>query len=102
MKIGNNNLFVELKGYLKETGKVSKGKGSGVSKSDDASSADKVNLSSQAKETEKARKVIDAQSDIREEKVSALKKSVEEGKYSVDGDTIASNIIESALIDALL
>jgi flagellar biosynthesis anti-sigma factor FlgM len=102
MKIGNTNLFVELKGYLKETEKVSKGKVTGGEKTDAASSTDTVSLSSKARDTEKARKVIDTSGDIREEKVQTIKRTIDEGKYSVDGDTIASNIIESALIDALL
>ncbi len=102
MKIGNTNLFVELKGYLKETDKVSKGKVAGGEKSDATASTDTVTLSSKSLSTEKARKVIDSVPDVREAKVETIKKSIDDGTYSVDGDTIASNIIESSLIDALL
>jgi flagellar biosynthesis anti-sigma factor FlgM len=59
-------------------------------------------LSGESKETQKAREIIDSMPDIREEKVLAIKKSIDDGTYTVNGDTIASNIIESALIDVLL
>jgi negative regulator of flagellin synthesis FlgM len=92
---------VELKGYLKEVDKGSKGK-EGKVKDSSSLAADTVSLSGKSKDIQKAREIIDSTADIREEKVAALKKSIDEGTYTVNGDTIASNIIESALIDVLL
>ena len=101
MKIIDSKLVVDLKRYLKETDKASKGKEGKVG---DLSSkaADTVSLSDRSKDVQKAREIIDSTADIREEKVAALKKSIDEGTYTVNGETIASNIIESALIDVLL
>jgi len=101
MKIGDTNLLVELKGYLKDVDKTSKGKEGKISDSSSLA-ADTVSFSGKSKDIQKAREIIDSAVDIREEKVMALKKSIDEGSYAVDGDTIASNIIESALIDVLL
>ncbi|MEE9543377.1 MAG: flagellar biosynthesis anti-sigma factor FlgM [Thermodesulfobacteriota bacterium] len=101
MKISDTNLFVELKGYLKEADKASKGKEGKVGDSS-SKATDTVSLSGTSKDIQKAREIVDSTADIREEKVAALKKSIDEGNYSVNGETIASNIIESALIDILL
>ena len=63
---------------------------------------DKVVLSPRAKEIVEAKKIIDSMPDIREEKVAAIKKEIENGTYKVDGDKVAINIIKESILNEWL
>ena len=63
---------------------------------------DKVVLSSRAKEIVEAKKIIDSMPDIREEKVAAIKKEIENGTYKVDGKKVALNIIKESILNEWL
>ena len=63
---------------------------------------DKVVLSPRAKEIVEAKKIIDSMPDIREEKVAAIKKEIENGTYKVDGKKVALNIIKESILNEWL
>ena len=63
---------------------------------------DKVALSPMAREIAEAKKAIDSMSDIREEKVAAIKKEIETGTYKIDGMKVAFNMIKESLINEWL
>ncbi len=63
---------------------------------------DKVVLSPRAKEIVEAKKMIDSMPDIREEKVAAIKKEIENGTYKVDGKKVALNIIKESILNEWL
>ena len=63
---------------------------------------DKVALSPRAKEIVEAKKIIDSMPDIREEKVAAIKKEIENGTYKVDGKKVAVNMIKESILNEWL
>ncbi len=54
-----------------------------------------VNLSQRSKEVLKAQQVIKSTTNIRAEKVQAIKERVEEGSYQIDHDKIAEKMLKS-------
>lgn len=56
-----------------------------------------VNLSTMSKDFRTAREIIASEPDVRENKVSELKKRIESGKYVIDHKAIADKLVESFL-----
>jgi len=54
-----------------------------------------VNLSTASKEVQTAREIIASEPDVREDKVSELRKRIESGNYTVDNKAVAGKIVES-------
>ena len=54
-----------------------------------------VNLSTASKETQTAREIIASEPDVREDKVSELKKRIESGNYTIDNKAVADKIVNS-------
>lgn len=66
-----------------------------------ASSADNVDISSRARQMNRAKSLLDSVPDIRTEKVGRLKSDIERGNYHVDAGKVAERMIERAVRDAL-
>ena len=60
-----------------------------------------VNLSTASKEVQTAREIIASEPDVREDKVSELRKRIESGNYTVDNKAVADKIVDS-FIDEIL
>ena len=60
-----------------------------------------VNLSTASKEVITAREIIASEPDVREDKVSELRKRIESGNYTVDNKAVADKIVDS-FIDEIL
>ena len=58
------------------------------------SQSDQVRLSGRAKELAELKQVIQQMPEIRTEKVEALKKSIQDGTYTMDSFKIAGKILE--------
>jgi len=58
---------------------------------------DKVELSSVAKDLQRAAEIAKATPDVRADKVAALKEKVESGNYEVDSKKVASKMIVDSL-----
>ena len=56
---------------------------------------DEVSLSSEARSLAAARDSVAAASDVREDKVSAIKQRVEDGTYSVPSNVLARKLLDS-------
>jgi negative regulator of flagellin synthesis FlgM len=54
-----------------------------------------VNLSTASKEAQIAKKIVASEPDVREDKVSELKKRIESGNYTVDHKAVADKIVNS-------
>ncbi|MBI5886827.1 MAG: flagellar biosynthesis anti-sigma factor FlgM [Deltaproteobacteria bacterium] len=65
------------------------------------SQPDMVDISTEAKELSKARKLLDAIPEIRFEKVNSLKTDIRNNTYSVDTEKVVVRLIERAIRDAL-
>jgi negative regulator of flagellin synthesis FlgM len=100
MKITDTNPSVTMDAYLKS---VSNGQGKRTQGNNSAAtgdgSADKVVLSPQAKEIMRAKELLDATPEIRQEKVAALKAQIENGTYKIDSDEIATKMIRESLLN---
>ncbi|MBW1990874.1 MAG: flagellar biosynthesis anti-sigma factor FlgM [Deltaproteobacteria bacterium] len=64
-----------------------------------AGGVDVIHLSPQAKLMHKAAQVVAETPDVRQEKVMALKDSVEQGTYEVDAQKVAEKLILETLIE---
>ena len=65
------------------------------------SSADKVELSAESKEMQKIYEILKSTPDVRAEKVSELKKQVQEDSYQVDSGAVAEKMIKDSLLDLI-
>ncbi len=57
--------------------------------------SDKVEISSMGKDIQVAKQAVGSASDIREDKVAELKKSINNGTYNVSNDDFAEKLITS-------
>ena len=103
MKITHNKVGRNLN--LTDSSKAEKSGGADKTKSTDeknsllaaldtksADTSSKVNLSQRAQDIKKAKEIAMATPDIREEKVAALQKLIDSGKYKVDAKEIADKM----------
>jgi negative regulator of flagellin synthesis FlgM len=61
--------------------------------------AERVNLSTKAKDIQQIRQLLDQTPDTREAKVLELKNQVERGTYKIDAGKIAEKMVGESLID---
>lgn len=106
MKIPGTEGFI--KSTISKTGsketKRADSKGSKVASGEKAtsqkSSAEKVLLSTKARDIAKISEIVKSSPDIRAEKVERLKNEIAKGTYSVDGQKIAENILKEILSES--
>ncbi|MDZ7260854.1 MAG: flagellar biosynthesis anti-sigma factor FlgM, partial [candidate division KSB1 bacterium] len=72
------------------------------SKKKNISSNDDVVLSTRSKEMQKIYEILKEIPDIRGEKVSTLKKSIQEGRYSVNPQILAEKMLAEFFLDHIL
>lgn len=65
------------------------------------STVDKVELSDQSKEMQKIYDALQTSPDVRAEKVSTLKKLIQEDRYQVDSEALADKMIRESLLDLI-
>ena len=65
------------------------------------SSADNVDISSRARQMNRAKSLLDSVPDVRTEKVGRLKTDIERGNYHVDAGKVAERMIDRAVRDAM-
>lgn len=63
--------------------------------------AERVDLSSKAKDIQKIKQVLDQTPEVRDEKVQELKRRIENGSYAIDPDRIADKMLGESLIDII-
>jgi negative regulator of flagellin synthesis FlgM len=68
---------------------------------DKSSSQDKVELSVESKEMQKVYDVLQMTPDVRDEKVSALKESIQQGQYQIDSEALADKMIRESILDLI-
>ena len=60
---------------------------------------EKIELSSDVKDFNQIKKVLDNIPEVREDKVQQLKKQINEGTYNVSGEKIAEKMVSESLLD---
>ena len=54
-----------------------------------------VSLSTESKDVQFAKKIVDSEPDVREDKVAELKSQIESGNYTVDHKAVADKMVDS-------
>jgi negative regulator of flagellin synthesis FlgM len=100
MKITGSGNSIHLDAYLKsaQTGKRADTQATARTGGD---AQDKVAISERAMEVRRAREALEALPEVRQEKVDALRRQIDQGTYTVKGDKIALNMITESLVNAL-
>ncbi|MBW2615904.1 MAG: flagellar biosynthesis anti-sigma factor FlgM [Deltaproteobacteria bacterium] len=58
-----------------------------------------VNLSRASKEAQLIKEIISSEPDVREDKVSALRESIESGNYRIDNEAVADKLVDAFVDD---
>ncbi|MGD9366634.1 MAG: flagellar biosynthesis anti-sigma factor FlgM [Desulfobacteraceae bacterium] len=93
MKVADQNTPIQLDAYIRQARQqqikpdVSPGRSGAV---------DKVQLSDQAKQIQKAAQEANKVSDVREDKVRETKMEVEKGTYKVVGEQVANDMLKES------
>ncbi|MGQ9646431.1 MAG: flagellar biosynthesis anti-sigma factor FlgM [Thermodesulfobacteriota bacterium] len=66
-----------------------------------SSSSDRVELSVQSKELQKVHELLQKTTDVRSERVSHLKESIQEGRYQVDSEALARKMITEGILELI-
>ena len=62
---------------------------------------ERVDLSTEAKDFQRIKQILDETPDVREEKVRELKDRIESGNYAVDSGKVAAKMLGESLIDTI-
>ena len=103
MKIPEKNPVVNLEAYIQKVDSGNKKSDQGENSLNDVSMGEeKVELSSRAKDIQRIKNAVANVPEVRAEKVSRLKRSIEEGTYNVKGEEVARKIVKESLLDEIL
>lgn len=97
MKISGDKPYV-IETYVKKTGEKERAV-QGREPEKQSSRVDRVEISTEARqrETGEIKGLLEKVPDVREEKVIALKRAIEDGTYSVKGEEIAKKMIKEGV-----
>jgi len=100
MKIGSGRSVVNLEAYIRNARNSAGVKPPPTQEQDKSiQQTERVKLSTTAKELKRAREVVEATPEIREDKVEQFKKEIEAGTYKVKGYEVAGKMLRESLID---
>lgn len=89
-------------GHSKNLVKSDGATGSGEVRKSSGPGQESVKLSSEAQMLSEAKEVVRSGTDVRADKVAALKKAIKDGHYKVDAGSISEKMIQSSLEEDLL
>ena len=101
MKIGSERSLVHLEAYIKNAQNSEAAKQPAQQEAERASPAESVKISDRARDINRAREIVDATPEIREEKVGHFKREIETGRYTVKADQVAEKMLKEFLLDSL-
>ncbi|MBM4339171.1 MAG: flagellar biosynthesis anti-sigma factor FlgM [Deltaproteobacteria bacterium] len=64
-------------------------------------SRDRVEFSARSREMQKIYEVLQTTPEVRTEKISDLKKRIEDGQYRVDSEILAEKIVKESILDLI-
>jgi negative regulator of flagellin synthesis FlgM len=102
MKIGSDHPLVNLEAYIKNAQNSEGLKPSLRQGTEKSIQTESVKLSSTARKLQKAREILAATPEIRDDKVGQFKREIESGTYDVRGDKVAEKMLMESLIDAFV
>ncbi len=101
MKVSNFNSENQTIQFINQANKGSQSEQKIVAKEGSKVSGvvDRVEISPQSRDLKKVQDVLAMTPDVRTEKVSALKKAIEEGTYQVKAEDIADKMLKEIIIE---
>jgi negative regulator of flagellin synthesis FlgM len=93
MKIDNDQILSVVNRFKSEP-LEKKDENSRAKSKDKAVAGDRVEISFSNSEVEQLKQTMQGISDVRTEKVASLKKSIEDGTYSVSGSKVAEKMLD--------
>ena len=102
MNISSKGHVNDLAGLLSGLQDVTKTKAKVQKVEPKADQQDKVRISTQAKEFQRAYELINKTPDIRADKVAPLEQAIKTGTYNVRGEQVANKLIEQTILDTIL
>ncbi|QPJ66436.1 MAG: flagellar biosynthesis anti-sigma factor FlgM [Candidatus Nitrohelix vancouverensis] len=103
MEIPGNEFRVKnktIQDRMKVDGKAASKKADAASGSSSVSNTVNVQVSSFAKDVQKAHEALGAAPDIRTEKVERIKKEIAEGRFHVDSNDLAEKILKDIITES--
>ena len=102
MKIIENRPFIDIDAYTKNVDEKKNINSSTKNNTKGLLAEDKVELSSFTNNINKAKQLIQAIPDIREDKIADIKNQIEKGTYHFKEKELASRILKESLLNDLL
>ena len=102
MNISDKGHVTDLAGLLSGLQDVTKIKAKVPKVQPKADQQDKVQISTQAKEFQRAYELINKTPDIRADKVAPLQEAIKTGTYNARGEQVANKLIEQTVLDTIL
>jgi negative regulator of flagellin synthesis FlgM len=102
MNISDKGHVTDLAGLLSGLHDVTKIQAKVPKVEPKADQQDKVKISAQAKEFQRAYELINQAPDIRTDKLAPLEEAIRTGTYNVRGEQVANKLIEQAILDTIL
>jgi len=96
MKVTQNNSPIQMDAYLKQIQQQRQQQDVQLSNTALKGTADKVQLSRQAKEIQQAAFALSQSEDVRDEKVRQVKMDIEKGTYQVNAARVATDMLKEA------
>lgn len=97
MKVSDHNTTIQLGAYIKQVQQQYQPNGSKTKAQTRMETADKVELSDQAKQIQQIARKMNNVSDVREDKVRQVKMEVENSTYKVVGAKVATAMLNEAI-----
>jgi len=98
MKVTQNNSPIQMDAYLKQIQQQRQQQQQDVQPSDATAkgTADRVKLSSHAKDIQKAALALGQAEDVRDDKIRQVKMDIEKGTYQVNAAKVATDMLQEA------
>lgn len=100
MKVGGKKGGVRADNYVKKAGETG-GQVKGPEGGAKPKAGDSVDISSRAKDMNRAKGLLEDVPEVRGEMVVKLKTDIESGNYEVDSEKVAEKLIERAIVNAI-
>jgi len=101
MKIADKNPFINLEAYFESVKDQKRVNGSAKQASGRINGEDKVELSPKGKEIQEAKRLLESIPDVRNERITLIKKQIEKGTYQINGEKTAGKMLREMFLNEL-
>ena len=102
MKVSSDRSLLNLEAYVQNAQKKEDAGQVVREGTEQTSQKEQVNLSSAARDLQKAREAIEATPEIREERVSQFRQEIATGQYQPKAEDVAEQMLRESIIDTFV